>query len=79
MQNITNIKELEKELRINGEMVVTKSSNNSVIFLSIEEYKKKLQDEEIENKLLNAEKQINDGKTVKATEVFKELEEKYGF
>ena len=30
-------------------------------------------------KLLNAEKQINEGKTVKATDVFDELKEKYQF
>ena len=29
--------------------------------------------------LENAEQQIKDGKTVKATTVFRELEEKYGF
>ena len=79
MQNITNIQELERAINLNGEMVVTKNSENNVILLSIEEYKKKLQDLEIEKKLLNAEKQIEEGKTVKATEVFKELEEKYGF
>ena len=79
MQNITNIQELERAISLNGEMIVTKNSKNNVILLSIEEYKKKLQDEEIEKKLLNAEKQIDEGKTVKATEVFRELEEKYGF
>lgn len=79
MQNITNIQELERAISLNGEMVVTKNSKNNVVLLSIEEYKKKLQDEEIEKKLLNAEKQIDEGKTVKATEVFRELEEKYGF
>ena len=30
-------------------------------------------------KLLKAEKQIEEGKTVKASEVFKELEAQYGF
>ena len=30
-----------------------------------------------ENKLLKAEKQIEEGKTVKAADVFKELEEKF--
>ena len=79
MQNITNIQELERAISLNGEMVVTKNSKNNVILLSIEEYKKKLQDEEIEKKLLKAEKQIDEGKTVKATEVFRELEKKYGF
>lgn len=48
MQNITNIQELEKAISLNGEMIVTKNSKNNVILLSIEEYKKKLQDEEIE-------------------------------
>lgn len=79
MQYVTNIQELEKAINVNGEMIVTKNSKNNVILLSIDEYKKKLQDEEIERKLLKAEKQIEEGKTIKATEVFKELEEKYEF
>lgn len=79
MQHVTNIQELEKAINVNGEMIVTKNSKNNVILLSIDEYKKKLQDEEIERKLLKAEKQIEEGKTIKATEVFKELEEKYEF
>ena len=45
----------------------------------IEEYKNKLLEDEVERKLLKAEEQIESGKTVKATEVFKELEEIYGF
>ncbi len=40
---------------------------------------KKIIEDEIENKLVNAEKQIKEGKTFKASEVFKELEEQYGF
>ena len=57
-------------------MIVTKNSKNNMILLSFEEYKKKiLNDDELEEKLLKAEKQIDEGKTVKATEVFKELEE----
>ena len=47
--------------------------------MSVEQYKDKLKDEEIKEKLLKAEKQIEEGKTIKATEVFKELEEKYEF
>lgn len=34
---------------------------------------------EIERKLLNAEQQIKEGKTIKASEVFKELEKQFGF
>ena len=36
-------------------------------------------DKNIEEKLINAEQQIKEGKTVKASIVFKELEIKYGF
>ena len=38
-----------------------------------------LLDEKIEEKLIEAENQIKEGKTIKATIVFKELEDKYGF
>ncbi len=34
---------------------------------------------ELEKKLAKAEKEINEGKTIKAEQVFKELENKYGF
>lgn len=40
---------------------------------------KVLLDEKIEQKLIEAEKQIKEGKTIKAAIVFKELEDKYGF
>ena len=61
-----------------GDIVLTKNDKNNVIVLSIEQYKEKLLNQEIEKKLLKAEKQIEEGRTVKATDVFKELEEKYG-
>lgn len=79
MQRVTNLRELEAAISLNGEMVVTKNSRNNVILMSIEEYKKELEKDEIERKLLKAEKQIEEGKTEKATLVFKELEEKYEF
>ena len=78
MQNI-NIQEVETAMNKYGDIVLTKNDKNNVIVLSVEQYKEKLLDEEIEKKLLKAEKQIEEGKTVKAAEVFKELEEKYGF
>ena len=78
MQQVTNLKELENAININGEMIVSKE-NNAVIVMSIEEYKQKLLDDEIQKKLIKADKQIKEGKTVKASEVFKELEELYGF
>lgn len=79
MQRVTNLQELETAISQNGEMVVTKNNRNNVIVMSIEEYKNKLLEDEVERKLLKAEEQIESGKTVKATEIFKELEEIYGF
>ena len=78
MQTI-NMQEVETAMNKYGDIVLTKNEKNNVIVLSVEQYKEKLLDEEIEKKLLKAEKQIEEGKTVKAAEVFKELEEKYGF
>ena len=73
MRNI-NIQEVETAKNKYGDIVLTKNDKNNVIVLSVEQYKEK-----IEKKLLIAEKQIEEGKTVKAVDVFKELEEKYGF
>ena len=73
-----NIQEVETAINKYGDIVLTKNEENNVIVLSIEQYKEKLLDEEIEKKLLKAEKQIEEGKTVKATDVFKEWEVKYG-
>ena len=74
-----NMQEVETAMNKYGDIVLTKNEKNNIIVLSVEQYKEKLLDEEIEKKLLKAEKQIEEGKTVKAAEVFKELEEKYGF
>ena len=74
-----NMQEVETAMNKYGDIVLTKNEKNNVIVLSVEQYKEKLLDEEIEKKLLKAEKQIEEGKTVKAAEVFKELEVKYGF
>ena len=74
-----NMQEVETAMNKYGDIVLTRNDKNNVIVLSIEQYRKKLLDEEIEKKLMNAEKQIEEGKTVKATDVFKELEEKYEF
>ena len=78
MQQTINIQELENALNKYGDIVLTKNSKNDVIIMSISEYKRKLKDNELSKKLEKAEQQIKDGKTVKATTVFRELEEKYG-
>ena len=74
-----NMQEVETAMNKYGDIVLTKNDKNNVIILSVEQYKEKLLDKEIEKKLLKAEKQIEEGKTIKAADVFKELEEKYGF
>ena len=74
-----NMQEVETAMNKYGDIVLTKNEKNNVIVLSVEQYKEKISKEEIEKKLLVAEKQIEEGKTIKAADVFKELEEKYGF
>lgn len=59
--------------------VAFKKNINDVVVMSMEEYKSKMLNERIEKHLLQSEKDIDEGKTVKASEVFKELKAKYGF
>ena len=74
-----NVQEIETAINKYGDIVLTKNEKNNVVVLSIEQYKEKILNKEIEKKLLEAEHQIKEGKTVKAADVFKELEKKYGF
>ena len=46
--------------------------------MSIEEYRKKLLDEEIDRKIMESEEDYNNGRVKDAEEVFKEWEEQYG-
>ncbi len=78
MQQVTNIQDLKTAITKNGEMVIT-IENNNIVIMKMEEYRKKICEDKIEEKLLKAEKQIREGKTVKAIDVFKELEAQYGF
>ena len=81
MQQVTNIQDLKTAITKNGEMVIT-IENNNIVIMKMEEYRKKAcegNEDKIEEKLLKAEKQIREGKTVKAIDVFKELEAQYGF
>ena len=79
MQKAINIQEVENAINKYGDIVLSKNSKNNIIVMSIEEYRNKLKNDEIEKKLLKAEKQIDEGKTIKEEDVFSELEEKYGF
>lgn len=75
MQQVTNIKELETAVNLNGEMVVSKNSKNNIVVMSMEEYKKKLLKDKIERNLLKAEDDIKKGRVKEAEDVFKEWNE----
>ena len=78
MQQLTNIKEIETAVNQYGEIVVSKNSKNNVVLMSMEEYKKKMLNEEIERQILKSEKDYNNGRVRKAEDVFTEWELKYG-
>ena len=78
MQQVTSLKEIEKYINKNGDMVIGKNNRNNVIVMSMAEYRKKLLDEEIEKKLLKSEEDYKQGRVRKAEDVFKEWEAKYG-
>lgn len=77
MQQITNIQDLRTAVNQNGEMVIT-LSNDNIIMMKMEEYRKKLMKEDIERHLLKAEDDIENGRVRDARDVFKEWKEKYG-
>ena len=78
MQQVTNIQELENAIIENGEMVVSKDNDNTVVLMSMEEYKKKMLKKDIEEHLLRAEDDIENGRVRDAIEVFEEWKTVYG-
>ena len=78
MQQLTNLKEIKTAVNQYGEIVISKNSKNNVVVMSMEEYKKKMIDEEIEKKILKSEEDYNNGRVRKAEDVFKEWKLKYG-
>lgn len=75
---ITNIQEIETAISQYGEIVL-KKNKNEVVVMSMDEYKDKTLNERIKRHLIQSEKDIEEGRTVKATEVFKGLKAKYEF
>lgn len=73
-----NLKEIETAVNQYGEIVVRKNNKNNVVVMSMEEYKRKMLDEEIERKILKSEEDYNNGRVKEAEDVFKEWELKYG-
>ena len=79
IQQVTSLQQIEAFINQNGEMVIGKNSKNNVVVMSMEEYRNNIFDNETVKKLLKSEEDIEKGRTRKATEVIKELREKYGF
>ena len=77
MQQVTNIQDLKAAVTKNGEMVIT-IDNNNIVIMNMEEYRKKLMKEDIENHLLKAEDDIRNGRVRNARDVFKEWKAQYG-
>ncbi len=77
MQQLKNIQEIETAVNEYGEIVISRNSKNNIIVMSMEEYRKKLLQYEIEQKLLQSEEDYRNGNIKDAEEVFKEWEEKY--
>ena len=78
MQIVNDLRELRRAVNQYGAIIVVKSNNNNnVKMMSMEEYDK-MNAEDIEKNLLEAEDDIENGRVYDAEEVFKEWDEKYG-
>ena len=78
MQQLKNIKEIEMAVDQYGEIVLSKNNKNNVVVMSMEEYKMKILNEEIERKILQSEEDYNNGKITKAEDVLEEWKLNYG-
>lgn len=77
MQQVNSMKELETVVDENENMIVTKNKNK-IIVMNMEEYRIKMQKKDIEEHLIKAEDDIDNGRVKDADEVFNEWKEKYG-
>ena len=76
MMQVTSIEELKTVVNQNGEMIIT-IDNNEIIIMNMEEYYEKIMKKEIEEHLLRAEDDMDNGNVKDAREVLKEWKEKY--
>lgn len=83
MQKIITVEEIEKTVseysNIEEPIIVKRKNNNDLVILSMEEYKKKIFMAELDRKIEEGEEDIKNGRVRKATEVFKDLRQKYGY
>ncbi len=78
MQQLTNIQAIETAVNQLGDLVISKNKKNKVVLMTMEEYRKKILDDEIDRKLLQSKDDYEKGKIRDAEDVFKEWEAKYG-
>ena len=79
MQQLKDVQSaIEAALNKYVDIVLSKNQGNNVFVMSIEEYRKKILDEEIDRKIMESEEDYNNGRVKDAEEVFKEWEEQYG-
>ena len=64
---------------INTTFKFIKTNKNNKKVIGVKRNSKKDSDNKIEQKLLRAERQIEEGRTIEGEKVFRELEEEYGF
>lgn len=76
------LKEIEEILEPYGEIkepiIVKRKNKKDVVIISFEEYKKKILEADIIEKLKQSEEDIENGRIVDAKLVLQELNEKYG-
>lgn len=76
------LKEIEEILEPYGEIkepiIVKRKNKKDVVIISFEEYKKKILEADIIEKLKQSEEDIENGRIVDAKLVLQELSEKYG-
>ena len=77
MMQVKNIQDLKTAVNQNGEMVIS-MNNNDIVIMKMEEYKEKILKKDIEEHLLKAEEDIENGRVKDAREVFNEWKGKYG-
>lgn len=83
MQKEITIREVENTLieneNIDEPIVVKRENKSDVVILSMKEYKEKLLELDIIKHLQKSEDDIENGRTIPADKMFKELRAEYGY
>lgn len=83
MQREITVKEIENTLskyeEIDEPIVVKRENKSDVVILSMKEYKEKLLELDIIKHLQKSEEDVEQGRTIPADKLFKELRAEYGY